>query len=339
MFKQAIVDGRQVEEPDNWLAGRQPVGGRAAGDDATRCASAGSVDRDENDAVRTSSGDTEDVIADGVRHRRCPAIGNGSVNTLRLWTARPTQEFDLDALQPAAITWARCEASNRAENISRVLYPNDTSRARQGAAPAAGVLLRHRVAAGHRARATSARMATLDDLPEQGGHPAQRHAPGAGHPRADAHPDRRARLDVGARRGTSPRAPSPTPTTRCCPRRWRSGRWTCWSRLLPRHLRDHLPDQPPLPARRPAQRPATSSRCAACRSSPRTGRSACAWPTWRWSAATRSTACRELHTRAADADALPGLRRSFWPGEVHQQDQRHHPAPLAAPGQSAARRL
>ena len=36
--------------------------------------------------------------------------------------------------------------------------------------------------------------------------------------------------------GDHARAPSPTRTTRCCPRRSRSGRWRCSARVLPRHL-------------------------------------------------------------------------------------------------------
>ena len=36
--------------------------------------------------------------------------------------------------------------------------------------------------------------------------------------------------------GRSPSRPSPTPTTRCCPRRWRPGRSPLMERLLPRHM-------------------------------------------------------------------------------------------------------
>ena len=41
------------------------------------------------------------------------------------------------------------------------------------------------------------------------------------------HPGRRAQVRLGRGAGRSPARPSPIPTTRCCPRRWRPGRWNC----------------------------------------------------------------------------------------------------------------
>ena len=58
----------------------------------------------------------------------------------------------------------------------------------------------------------------------QGRDPAQRHASGDRGRRADAAPDRRARAAVGRGLADHHARPSPTPTTRCCPRRWRAGR-------------------------------------------------------------------------------------------------------------------
>lgn len=47
---------------------------------------------------------------------------------------------------------------------------------------------------------------------------------------------------------TSPSPRSPTPTTRCCPRRWKPGRWRCSGVAAP-SPRDHLRDQPPVSRR------------------------------------------------------------------------------------------
>jgi starch phosphorylase len=54
--------------------------------------------------------------------------GHGVVNTnfLRLWTAVAEEEFDLDAFQVGAY-WRAVEAKVRSENITKILYPNDTS--------------------------------------------------------------------------------------------------------------------------------------------------------------------------------------------------------------------
>ena len=58
----------------------------------------------------------------------------------------------------------------------------------------------------------------------QGRHPAERHPPGDRHRRTDAAAGRRARVALGGGLEDHHRRPSPTPTTRCCRRRWRPGR-------------------------------------------------------------------------------------------------------------------
>ncbi len=63
---------------------------------------------------------------------RCPMISqypgyrNGTVNTLRLWKAAATDEFDLDEFNAGGYTES-VEAKNHAEHITMVLYPNDAS--------------------------------------------------------------------------------------------------------------------------------------------------------------------------------------------------------------------
>ena len=95
---------------------------------------------------------------------------------------------------------------------------------RPGAAAAAGVFLRLAprcstwCAATSSSSATSARLADHAAVQLNDTHPVDRRR------RADAHPRRHEPASSGRKRGRSPRRCSPTPTTRCCPRRWRAGR-------------------------------------------------------------------------------------------------------------------
>ncbi len=55
-----------------------------------------------------------------------PGYQNGIVNTLRLWKSEATDEFDLDEFNAGSYTEAVAR-KNLAEQITMVLYPNDTS--------------------------------------------------------------------------------------------------------------------------------------------------------------------------------------------------------------------
>jgi starch phosphorylase len=69
--------------------------------------------------------DTKDVV--GIAYDM-PIAGydNITVNTLRLWSARASNEFDLEYFQDGDYLKA-VEEKNISENISKVLYPNDSS--------------------------------------------------------------------------------------------------------------------------------------------------------------------------------------------------------------------
>ena len=75
-----------------------------------------------------------------------PGYENGRVNTLRLWSAQATHAFDLEIFNSGDYAEA-VRAQTFAENISKVLYPEDSTPAGQGAAAAAAVLLRRLLAA------------------------------------------------------------------------------------------------------------------------------------------------------------------------------------------------
>lgn len=105
LFKQGIEDGFQKEDVDNWSKFGDPW----------------SLRKDEY-AVQIDFKD-QSVLA--VPYDM-PIIGYGgkNISTLRLWQAEPINEFDFEKFNNQEYDLAVVE-KNRAEDISRVLYPND----------------------------------------------------------------------------------------------------------------------------------------------------------------------------------------------------------------------
>ena len=125
IFNQIIVNGYQIEEPDPWLrhgypweiahpefSYEVPFGGRVQV-------------RDGHGGVRFQWVGTRSVV--GIPYD-IPVVGYGgeTVNTLRLWSARAAQDFDFADFNRGS--YADAVASKvQAENITKVLYPNDNS--------------------------------------------------------------------------------------------------------------------------------------------------------------------------------------------------------------------
>ena len=109
IFKQKIEDGFQVERGDSWIKNGDGWSIR--------------VDSDAK-IVRFRDQQVKAVPFD------MPVVGfeNGVVNTLRLWQAEPFEEFDFGKFNNYKYDQAVSE-KNRAEDITRVLYPNDMQRA------------------------------------------------------------------------------------------------------------------------------------------------------------------------------------------------------------------
>ncbi|WPG38181.1 glycogen/starch/alpha-glucan phosphorylase [Variovorax sp. EBFNA2] len=127
MFRQQIVDGQQVETPDYWLTRGNPwefqrpevnyrvrFGGRVQKREGTN-APYGAADWVDTHDVRAVAYDT--II---------PGYGTQATNTLRLWSARATEEIDLSAFNRGNYMQA-VESKNHSENVSRVLYPDDST--------------------------------------------------------------------------------------------------------------------------------------------------------------------------------------------------------------------
>jgi starch phosphorylase len=123
IFRQTIKDGYQVEEPDNWLRYGNPweierpeaqfevhFGGRVRMEE-------------ENGRLNVKWLDYDTVL--GIPYDiPIPGYGNNTVNNLRLWSARATEEFNLSFFNNGDYIKAY-ESKTLTENISKVLYPND----------------------------------------------------------------------------------------------------------------------------------------------------------------------------------------------------------------------
>ena len=126
MFHQHIENGYQVEDPDQWMRDGHPW--EVERPEYTQTVRFGGRTEhflDQHQKPHTRWVDTCDVLA--VPYD-VPVSGyrNHIINTLRLWSASATDEFNL--LEFNAGDYADSVASkNQAENITMVLYPNDSN--------------------------------------------------------------------------------------------------------------------------------------------------------------------------------------------------------------------
>jgi starch phosphorylase len=130
MFRQQIIDGRQVEAPDYWLTHGNPwefpraeVQYRVRFGGHLESAGAGSGVGGDPAAVRWVG--TDDVLAMAY-DTIIPGYGTEATNTLRLWSAKATEEMNLRAFNQGNYMGA-VESKNHSENVSRVLYPDDST--------------------------------------------------------------------------------------------------------------------------------------------------------------------------------------------------------------------
>jgi starch phosphorylase len=126
IFRQKIVDGSQVEEPDGWLKNGYPW----------------EMERPEHSQLVHFGGHVECANIKGRQQWRwvaaehvegvpydLPIVGyRNAVNSLRLWSARAMEEFDLADFNKGSYVEA-VESKVLAENLTKVLYPNDNTMA------------------------------------------------------------------------------------------------------------------------------------------------------------------------------------------------------------------
>jgi starch phosphorylase len=126
IFRQTFVDGRQVEQPDNWLELGAPWEFPHP-EAAVEVGFAGHTEayRDGNGRERTRWVPGWSVLGEPCNYM-VPGYQNGRVNTLRLWRARAKRAFDLEQFNAGDYVEA-VRAQTFAENITKVLYPEDST--------------------------------------------------------------------------------------------------------------------------------------------------------------------------------------------------------------------
>ena len=123
LFRQKLVEGQQVELPDNWLQNGN-VWEIAATEDTCTVEFNGHIEEYEEDGRRVFKlVDTYQI--DAVPYDM-PVVGynNNCVNTLRTWSARSRESIDLHHFGEGEYMKAM-EEKQMAEVISKVLYPED----------------------------------------------------------------------------------------------------------------------------------------------------------------------------------------------------------------------
>ncbi|HHV21438.1 MAG TPA: glycogen/starch/alpha-glucan phosphorylase [Propionibacterium sp.] len=126
IFRQTFVEGRQSEQPDGWLSMGAPW----------------EFPNPERAVQVDFGGHTEEYTDESGQPARrwvpgwnvlgvpynymVPGYRNGVVNTLRLWSAQATSAFDLSIFNAGDYAEA-VRAQTFAENISKVLYPEDST--------------------------------------------------------------------------------------------------------------------------------------------------------------------------------------------------------------------
>jgi len=126
MFRQSIENGRQVEHPDNWLRyGNAWEFPRPEVLYPIRFYGRVVEYPNERGELRHRWVDTDEIMAMAY-DTPIPGYGVDTVNNLRLWSAKATRDFNLKYFNEGNYIKA-VEAKTRSENLSKVLYPADST--------------------------------------------------------------------------------------------------------------------------------------------------------------------------------------------------------------------
>ncbi|MGZ8245063.1 glycogen/starch/alpha-glucan phosphorylase [Methylomagnum sp.] len=126
IFSQQIENGWQVEHPDNWLRYGNPWEfPRPEVIYRVQFCGRSEEYRDDSGRTRQRWVDSEDVMAMAY-DMPVPGYGEGTVNNLRLWSAKATRDFELRYFNEGNYIKA-VEQKTQSENLSKVLYPDDTT--------------------------------------------------------------------------------------------------------------------------------------------------------------------------------------------------------------------
>lgn len=122
MFKQEIVDGYQVETPDYWLLTRGNPWEFPRPELQFNVRYGGHVEQQNGRARWVDSHRVLAMAYDTI----IPGYDTECATTLRLWSAKATSEINLSAFNKGNYAGA-VEAKNMSENVTRVLYPDDST--------------------------------------------------------------------------------------------------------------------------------------------------------------------------------------------------------------------
>ena len=125
IFKQAIVDGYQVEQPDYWLSQGNPW--EIERDDVMYPVRFyGHINKYKDGSVERARWDGGELVVALAYDIPIPGFNTFNTNNLRLWRSRPCNEFDFKQFNAGDYHGAIAERQ-KAEYITSVLYPNDNS--------------------------------------------------------------------------------------------------------------------------------------------------------------------------------------------------------------------
>ncbi len=126
IFRQEFVDGWQREQPDPWLEFGSPWEFPHP-EMSVEVGFGGATQRYTDEAgVQRSRWDPDYKVVGVPYNYMVPGYHTRTVNTLRLWSAQSPTEFRLDVFNAGDFEAAVHDA-NAASNISRVLYPEDST--------------------------------------------------------------------------------------------------------------------------------------------------------------------------------------------------------------------
>lgn len=121
MFAQKIVNGQQAESPDYWLEyGNAWEFPRHSTRYTVRFGG-----RVQQEGSKARWVETEEIIASAY-DQIIPGYDTDATNTLRLWGAQASSEINLDKFNQGDY-FSAVEDKNHSENVSRVLYPDDST--------------------------------------------------------------------------------------------------------------------------------------------------------------------------------------------------------------------
>lgn len=129
MFAQSIRDGYQIESPDAWLTGGHPWE-FARPEVCYPVCFGGHVEHAKESEPKHARWIPGEDIQAMAYDTLVPGYNTQTVLTLRLWSAKASEEIKLSLFNQGQYGRA-IENKNRSENVSRVLYPDDSTDAGQ----------------------------------------------------------------------------------------------------------------------------------------------------------------------------------------------------------------